>query len=252
MDALMRDNIYNYERPNNYSRIIVKDLLQFKKPLIIRAKYIKLNVSLLLFENIFPLLPTIYNPKMLTKHVNMIYKDFVPYISNIRSLIPKKEYIMVVKPYLYHDKNMIEKGGLRLSDELILDGFKPLDTNFILRDQIPFDKVIDFRKEFDGFFIDKPPEEKPKHIITKTKLEIQFSDDYIKQSENQDGYSSLYYSMIDITSMNKCKMKPKRHIHSTIVPSQSLTDRDISKINFRIPHHKYNSILYTNTKGFTN
>lgn len=173
-----------------YYRYIIQKCTELNKVLLIHCEYNGIclsDSSKLTFINIIPYLPEVYNVSIIADHINLDKNECAKYI-NVNSLIKGHKFIIVGKPYIYKNKNDDIKGGLILSNELEKFGIKPICfwTPKYLKN-IPYNLIIDFRKEFDGIYGWKQSNINTLYITSEQEM--------LKTNNNIDKYSfSINYS----------------------------------------------------------
>lgn len=143
-----------------YYRYIIQKCVELGKFLVVEGEYNGLctrDMSKFTFRNLKPYLPDTYNTSIIADHVNLRKSECTQYIQE-SSFIKGHKFIIVAKPYIYKNKNGDIKGGLVLSNELEKFGLRPItfySMKYIQR--LPYNLIIDFRKEFNGIYGWKKP-----------------------------------------------------------------------------------------------
>ena len=135
----------------NYLRCTIIELVEFDKPIVVKGYY-KLrdtttsNHERVVFSNIYPLTPMEYTTKELTGHITFEKSEILPYFS-LDPSYDGKEFIMICRPYIYIGKHGIERGGLRLTNELASYEIPPIAEahNFPVN-LLPWEKLIDYKE----------------------------------------------------------------------------------------------------------
>lgn len=138
-----------------YYRYIIQKCVELNKVLLVHCEYNGIclsDESKLTFIKLTPYLPESYNVSVIADHVNLNKSDCIKYMP-FHSFIKGHKFIIVGKPYIYKNKSNDIKGGLILSDELERFGIKPINfwSPKYLK-SIPYNMIIDFRKEFGGIY----------------------------------------------------------------------------------------------------
>ena len=141
----------------NYNRYYIQSLIKYNKPIIVVGKFVGQANSAetkYTFVDIKPYVPDDYYSYQLTQHINVYKSDFEECYG--RKIDPYKgeEFVIVCKPYYYNDDNNIKRASLDPTNELNSFGFPSFTLIYDAKpaNEIPWDQVIDFRKEFNYKF----------------------------------------------------------------------------------------------------
>ena len=140
----------------NYNRYYLQELIKYNKPIVVVAKFAGQSNSAYTkytFTNIKPYVPDDYVSYDLTQHINIQKSYFEEFYPETENLI-NKDFVIVCKPYYYYDDNKIKRASLEPTNELLYNNFPAfcLLSESFPADMIPYDKVIDFRTEFNYKF----------------------------------------------------------------------------------------------------
>ena len=145
----------------DYYRVPILEFISYDKPIIITGEYrgpsLNEDIKAHIFNNIFPFLSTDeFDLDLITNHAH-ITEDRNSYKGKKNGRIymsPNTRYILVCRPYEYiTETSEYSRGGLRLTNELADYGFNAImEYSNKLAKYIPFDKVIDFRFEFNNTY----------------------------------------------------------------------------------------------------
>ena len=139
-----------------YYRYILQKCAKLKKLVIVTGVYDGICFSdsnRITFINISPYLPeNKYLTTPIARHLNLNRTDCINYLKSSNFELGQK-YIITGKPYMYYNKNNELKGGIILSTDLTDFGFNPImDFSEKMYKKIPYNLIVDFRKEFDGIY----------------------------------------------------------------------------------------------------
>lgn len=180
-------------------RYIIQKAVEYDKPLVLFAEYNGLCISdnsKMTFKKLTPYLPENYTVTVIADHVNLRKSDCLQYIQE-SSFTKGHKFIIVARPYIYKNKIGDIKGGLLLSNELEKFGIKAIN-HYSLRysKYLPYNFILDFRKEFGGAFGWKKP--------TKYSIELTSENDLIEKNSNTTKFSLsiLYNEKLNTENIN--------------------------------------------------
>lgn len=144
----------------NYNRYYIQSLIKYNKPIIVTGKFVGQANSAETKYTFTQIKPYVSEDEFdiyeLTNHINIEKIDLEEYYSEEEmNKYLYKYFVLVCKPYYYNDDQGFKRASLGPTDELIRYGFpafKLLEESKS-SDDIPWDKVIDFRTEFDYKFV---------------------------------------------------------------------------------------------------
>ena len=139
------------EKSKVYNRYRIQSLIEYDKPIIVRGIFKGDSIGIenrYVFTDIKPFdLDRNIEFKTLADHINL-EKDICQAYFDFSKVKIDDEMVLVCRPYIYYDENDVPRGGLKLSNELYESGFPVIqlfETSYTM--EIPYYKVIDFRKE---------------------------------------------------------------------------------------------------------
>lgn len=246
----------------DYYRVQILEFIPYDKPIIITGEYrgpsLNEDIKAHIFSNIFPFLSTDeFDLDLITNHAH-ITEDRNSYKGKKggrKYMSPNVRYILVCRPYEYFTETSdYPRGGLKLTNELAEYGFNAImEYSNKLTKYIPFDKVIDFRFEFNNTYawrknsshkisnivkpdilqqtpsstiqVDDPPIEE--YSITKSIiLEPPKIDDSTNNKKITTSYT--YASSIISDNTDKSNKKPL-HSRKTVKKDNMISDIDIMR-----------------------
>ena len=207
----------------NYNRYYIQSLIKYNKPIVVTGKFVGQANSAetkYTFTNIKPYVSEeefdIYE---LTNHINIDKIDMEGYYSEEElSKYFFKYFVIVCEPYYYNDDQGFKRASLRPTDELVRYGFpafKLLEDSKSSKD-IPWNKVIDFRTEFDYKFVCPKNSKHCRYNEDGTPIKnftyIEFIDSNLKNTSSKVSLDdmikqSIGYSIFDTPDYEVTKMK---------------------------------------------
>lgn len=211
-----------------YYRYIIQKCVEFNKVLIVTGEYngsCSNDYSKLTFLNITPYLPETYVSSSIADHINLTKEECMQYIS-LESLIKGHKFILVGKPYVYKNKNGDIKGGLILSNELSQFGIEPIChwSKKYLKN-IPYNLIIDFRKEFNGVYGWKNPS------LFSANLSSEYQE--LKKNKYSDKFSFSIEYLEDLNSKQNLAILIKdddNEIQENEINDDDIVDEDNSNV----------------------
>lgn len=235
----------------NYNRYYIQSLIKYNKPIIVTGKFVGESNSAetkYAFTNIKPYVSEeefdIYE---LTNHINIekiCIEDYYPEAEIMNHL--NKIFVIVCKPYYYKDDNIrLKRASLEPTNELLKYGFPAINllSESKSYNEIPWDKIIDFRNEFNYRFV-CPKDSKYKRyskdgVPVKDFSYIKYNGGNREQSLDDMIKKSIGYSIFDMDDTSISKKTKTFHKKSNI---KSVMKASAKRRMYDLKHHHTDSL----------